>query len=71
MTSPKKNSLKKIFTRKNGFVLAFLLPAIILWAIIYAYPLIQIFFTSFSKWNYKNFLNPEFLGWENMFDTYI
>ena len=71
MTSPKKNSLKKIFTRKNGFVLAFLLPAIILWAIIYAYPLIQIFFTSFSKWNYKNFLNPEFLGWENMFDNYI
>lgn len=71
MASPKKNSTKKIFTKKNGFILAFLLPAIIVWGIIYAYPLVNIFVTSFSKWNYKNFLNPEFLGWENLFDNYI
>ena len=71
MISLKKNSAKKIFTKKNGFILAFLLPAIILWVIIYAYPLIRIFFTSFSTWNYKNFLNPEFLGWDHIFDNYI
>lgn len=71
MIFTKWNSERKIFTRKNGFILAFLLPAIILWAIIYAYPLIQIFFTSFSKWNYQNFLNPEFLGWDHFFDNYI
>lgn len=71
MASPKKNSMKKIFTKKNGFILAFLLPAIIVWGIIYAYPLVNIFVTSFSKWNYKNFLNPEFLGWKNIFDNYI
>lgn len=71
MKSPNKNSWKKFFTGKNGFIFAFLFPAMILWAVIYAYPLIQIFVTSFSKWNYKNFLNPEFLGLEHMFDNYI
>lgn len=71
MKSPKKNSLKKMFSKKNGFVLAFLMPAVLIWAVIYAYPLFNIFFTSFTKWNYKNFLAPEFLGWENLFDNYI
>lgn len=62
---------KTIFTKKNGFIFAFLLPGILLFAIIYAYPLINIFITSFSKWNYKNFTSPEFLGWNNLFDNYI
>lgn len=62
---------KTIFTKKNGFIFAFLLPGILLFAIIYAYPLINIFITSFSKWNYKNFTKPEFLGWNNLFDNYI
>lgn len=70
MESPKKGAMKKILTKKNGFIVMFLLPAIFLWAVIYAYPLIQIFATSFSKWNYKNFLNPEFLGWNHLFDNY-
>lgn len=58
-------------TRKNGFILAFLLPGILLFGIIYAYPLVNIFMTSFCKWNYKNFLRPEFLGWGHLFDNYI
>ncbi|WP_346910876.1 carbohydrate ABC transporter permease [Faecalicatena orotica] len=62
---------KKIFSKKNGFILAFLLPGIILFCAIYAYPLIEIFVTSFTKWNYKNFLHPEFLGWGHLFDNYI
>lgn len=62
---------KSIFTKKNGFILAFLLPGVLLFAVIYAYPLVNIFVTSFSKWNYKNFTNPEFLGWGHLFDNYI
>ena len=63
--------IRKVMTRKNGFILAFLLPGILLFGIIYAYPLVNIFMTSFCKWNYKNFLRPEFLGWGHMFDNYI
>lgn len=62
---------KKFFTKKTGFILAFLTPGILLFLIIYAYPLINIFVTSFCKWNYKNFTSPEFLGWDHMFDNYI
>lgn len=51
--------------------MAFLAPGILLFAIIYAYPLINIFVTSFCTWNYKNFLSPEFLGWDHLFDNYI
>lgn len=61
----------KLFTKKNGFICFFLLPGIVLFMVIYCYPLANIFITSFSKWNYKNFLKPEFLGWENLFDNYI
>lgn len=62
---------KKFLTKKTGFICAFLAPGILLFLIIYAYPLINIFATSFSKWNYKNFQSPEFLGWGNLFDNYI
>lgn len=56
--------------RKKGFILAFLAPCTILFLIVYAYPLITIFLTSFCSWNYKNFTVPEFLGWEHVFDNY-
>lgn len=56
--------------RKQGFILAFLAPCMILFLIVYAYPLITIFVTSFCSWNYKNFTAPEFLGWEHVFDNY-
>ena len=49
--------------RKRGFLLAFLAPCTILFLIVYAYPLVTIFLTSFCKWNYENFTAPEFLGW--------
>ena len=57
--------------RKRGFILAFLIPCTILFLIVYAYPLITIFLTSFCKWNYENFTAPEFLRWSNLFDNYI
>ncbi len=63
--------IRKVMTRRNGFILVFLLPGILLFGIIYAYPLVNIFMTSFCKWNYKNFHKPEFLGWGHLFDNYI
>ncbi len=57
--------------RKRGFILAFLAPCTALFLVVYAYPLITIFLTSFCSWNYANFTAPEFLGWEHFFDNYI
>lgn len=57
--------------KKYAFVLLFLLPSIILFGIIYAYPLINILITSFQEWNYKNITNPTFLGFNHLFDNYI
>lgn len=57
--------------RKNLFIIFFLLPGIILFGIIYAYPLINIFITSFTKWDYTNIIRPQFLGVDNIFGNYI
>lgn len=62
---------KKVFTKKTAFICAFLAPGILLFLIIYAYPLVNIFATSFTKWNYTNFTKPEFLGFSHLFDNYI
>lgn len=56
---------------KNLFIFAFLAPGILLFALIYAYPLVNIFITSFTKWDFKNLANPQFLGFANLFDNYI
>ena len=62
---------KKILSKRTIFIIAFLLPAIFLFVVIYAYPLVNIFVTSFCEWNSKNFVAPKFLGWDHMFDNYI
>lgn len=62
---------KRGLNKRNIFIIAFLAPAVLLFALIYAYPLINIFFTSFCEWNSKNFVAPRFLGWDHMFDNYI
>lgn len=62
---------KKRLNKKTIFIISFLLPAILLFIFIYAYPLLNVFVTSFSQWNSKNFAAPKFLGWDHMFDNYI
>ena len=62
---------KKILSRRSLFIIAFLLPAVFLFAVIYAYPLVNMIVTSFCEWNSKNFVAPEFLVWDHMFDNYI
>lgn len=68
---PNLNPRRRLRLRKQLFVAAFLLPAVILFAVIYAYPLLNIFFTSFCKWDFKNLMHPEFLGFDHLFDNYI
>lgn len=57
--------------QKSIFIIVFLLPCIIMWLLIYAYPLANIIVTSFCNWNYKNFTAPEFPGVAHVFDNYI
>lgn len=64
-------SKKKIRSKRTLFIVAFLTPTILLFLLIYAYPLVNIFVTSFSEWNSKNFIAPKFLGWDHLFDNYI
>lgn len=62
---------KKYNMRRTLFILAFLLPGLVLFMLIYAYPLVNIFVTSFTQWNYKNLAAPQFLGVDHMLDNYI
>lgn len=62
---------KRSGTRRGLFILTFLAPGILLYLTIYAYPLVNIFATSFTNWNYSNLAKPEFLGFANLFDNYI
>lgn len=73
LVKERRNMTKKRrkVNRRTLFIVAFLLPAILLFAVIYAYPLVNIFVTSFCEWNSKNFVAPKFLGWDHMFDNYI
>ncbi|WP_238726457.1 carbohydrate ABC transporter permease [Diplocloster modestus] len=65
------NTRKKKNWRRSVFIFAFLLPGMFLFFAIYAYPLVNIFGSSFCEWNYKNLLHPEFLGWNHLFDNFI
>lgn len=65
------NMHKKNNWSRSFFILTFLLPGMLLFLGIYAYPLVNIFGSSFCKWNYKNLLHPEFLGWGHLFDNFI
>lgn len=59
------------FKTKRTFVFVFLLPSLFLFAFMYFYPLVSVFLSSFTKWNYKNFTSPEFLGWTKLLDNYV
>lgn len=61
----------KTKNKKTMFIILFLLPSVILFGIIYGYPLLSIFITSFQKWNFKNITHPTFLGFNHLFDNYI
>jgi len=63
----KKNRLGR---KKTGFILLFLAPTMIAFCIFYLYPIITVFATSFCKWDYTNMLNPEFFGFDKLWENY-
>lgn len=66
----RNNKINKSSYKPTKFIIMFLLPSIILFLLIYAYPLLTIFITSFCKWDYNNLAKIEFLGFSNLFDNY-
>lgn len=55
---------------RSIFITLFLIPAMICFFVFYAFPIFQIFVTSFYKWDYTNLNNPEFYGFDKMFSNY-
>ncbi|MDO4285196.1 MAG: sugar ABC transporter permease [Eubacteriales bacterium] len=56
--------------RRTGFIIAFLAPTLIAFCVFYLYPIVTVFATSFCKWDYTNIANPEFFGWDRMWENY-
>ena len=70
MMRKKELTLKKRTSQKRRFIFLFLLPVIITFVVFYAYSMITVFISSFMKWDYTNLANPEFLGFDNLFENY-
>ena len=56
--------------KRKGFILAFLAPTLIAFAVFYLYPILTVLFTSFCKWDYTNITSPEFFGFKDMWNNY-
>lgn len=63
----KKSKLK---LKRTGFIIAFLAPTLIAFCVFYLYPIITVCVTSFCKWDYTNIANPEFFGFNNLWENY-
>lgn len=63
-------SLKNRKKQKSRFIFLFLLPTLVCFFLFYFYSVVTIFVTSFTKWDYSNLNNPQFLGLSNLFDNY-
>ena len=48
--------------RRKGFIIAFLAPTLIAFCVVYLYPIITVFVTSFCKWDYTNITRQEYFG---------
>lgn len=66
-------SKKRLLSRsakKNIFIISFLTPTLIMFCGFYLYPLLNVFFTSFCKWDYTNIPNPQPYGLGELFTNY-
>ncbi|WP_161978827.1 carbohydrate ABC transporter permease [Streptococcus sp. S784/96/1] len=66
----KQNTMKTRKTQRQRFIFLFLLPTLACFFLFYFYSVVTIFATSFTKWDYTNLTNPEFLGFDNLFANY-
>lgn len=60
----------KAKTKRKIFIILFLLPTLIAFAIFYLYPIVTVFVTSFCKWDYENLKRPEFFPVKDIFSNY-
>ncbi|MDY5731468.1 MAG: sugar ABC transporter permease [Eubacteriales bacterium] len=56
--------------RRTGFIIAFLAPTMLAFCVFYLYPILNVFITSFAKWDYTNLRNPEFYPLSKLFTNY-
>lgn len=56
-------------SRKRATIVFFLLPSIVLFGVFYAFPLVEVFVTSFSRWSIGSKL--EFIGLQNYKELFI
>lgn len=66
----KKKRTGRLGWRRKGFILVFLAPTLAAFSIFYLYPIVTVIFTSFCKWDYTNIKNPQFWGWDELWNNY-
>lgn len=57
--------------KRNTFIVLFLTPTLLFFCIFYLYPILTVFLTSFSKWNYTNIRKPQIYTLPHLFDNYV
>ncbi|MEG2020516.1 MAG: sugar ABC transporter permease [Christensenellaceae bacterium] len=63
-------TLKKESSRRRAFIFLFLAPTMLCFCMFYLYPILTVFATSFSKWDFSNVAKPEFYGIGELFTNY-
>ncbi len=66
----KRTGKSRLGWRRRGFILAFLTPTMIAFGLFYLYPIVTVFLTSFCKWDYTNLTEPQFWGFQDMWNNY-
>ena len=66
----KVSTLQSRKAQKRRFIFLFLLPTLVCFFLFYFYSVATIFITSFTKWDYTNLNNPQFLGFDKLFENY-
>lgn len=70
MSNIKMQTLKTDHFKRSGFISLFLLPTMFCFCIFYLYPIITVFITSFSKWDYSNVLHPQMYSFWALLTNY-
>ena len=56
--------------KRSGFIAFFLAPTLVAFCLFYLYPIVTVFYTSMCKWDYTNLANPQFWGFDEMWNNY-
>ncbi len=61
---------KPLQWKRSGFIAFFLAPTLVAFCLFYLYPIVTVFYTSMCKWDYTNLANPQFWGFDEMWNNY-